>query len=127
MDGPRTPNKLPRLTNLQMQILYLIAEGRENQDIAKALNISLRNVHDATGAMIAKFGTSSRVAWMHRYGTWIPHAKVAWIRCSICDQLTNSTEEIVTGGLFRVPVCSACKARLEEVRLEAKQRKSLET
>jgi predicted ATPase/DNA-binding CsgD family transcriptional regulator len=56
------PAEAASLTPREREILYLVADGRTNQDIADALSISLRTVQTHVANILAKLGLNSRAA-----------------------------------------------------------------
>lgn len=67
MTSPRTPQKhVIELTNRQRQILQLIAEGKQNKEIAAILFVSVRTVEFHRGRLMSKLGARS-VAELARF------------------------------------------------------------
>jgi DNA-binding NarL/FixJ family response regulator len=59
--GHELPNTLnPNLTDRQLQVLYLIAQGCTNAEIAEALGLSESSVKTHTGTVYAKIGARNR-------------------------------------------------------------------
>ena len=55
-------NKDNHLTNREIEVLSLVANGLSNKDIAEKLNISIHTVKAHIFSMYQKVDTSSRVA-----------------------------------------------------------------
>ena len=55
------PSKNPALTMREMQVLRLVVEGKTNQEIARALGISVKTVEKHLGELFTKLGVASRV------------------------------------------------------------------
>ena len=58
-----------KLTNREVQILQLLADGRSNREIADRLNITIRTVKFHTANIYSKSNVNSRsaaIAWMWR-------------------------------------------------------------
>lgn len=55
-------NKDNHLTNREIEVLSLVANGLSNKDIAEKLNISIHTVKAHISSMYQKVDTSSRVA-----------------------------------------------------------------
>ena len=63
--------KTATLTKRQLEVLMLIAEDRENKEIAQMLRISTKTVEFHTGQIFARLGVSGRVGavrWAIRNG-----------------------------------------------------------
>lgn len=63
------PRPLNRLTERERQVLALVAEGKSNKEIARALTISVSTVKAHVSSVIHKLGVESRL-----------EAAVAWTR-----------------------------------------------
>ncbi len=66
----RTPrvffdSKFSQLSRRELELLHLLAQGRSNADIAKAINRSEKTVVDHTRRIHRKLGTESRNALLH--------------------------------------------------------------
>lgn len=59
------PGKKPALTERQMEVLNLLAQGRTNKDIARILNISDTTVKSHTTAIFRKLGAENRTQAVH--------------------------------------------------------------
>jgi DNA-binding NarL/FixJ family response regulator len=51
----------PRLTERELDVLRLVAEGRDNQEIAAALTISPRTAKNHVASILAKLGLDNRI------------------------------------------------------------------
>jgi DNA-binding CsgD family transcriptional regulator len=68
------------LTRREVDVLLLVAEDRENTEIAHALSISVRTVESHVRSMLQKFGSKSRTGLVARcyaagvlaQGSWPP-------------------------------------------------------
>jgi DNA-binding NarL/FixJ family response regulator len=56
----------PHLTERELQVLQLIAEGYTNKDAAKALNISVHTVARQMTSMLRRAGAANRAALVTR-------------------------------------------------------------
>jgi DNA-binding NarL/FixJ family response regulator len=63
---PRWPSRPIELTDRQRQILQLIAEGKQNKDIARLLFVSIRTVEFHRGRLMARLGART-VAELTRF------------------------------------------------------------
>ncbi len=54
------PEKTPTLTEREISVLRLLAQGKSNKDIAQTLNISEQTVKTHVGHILGKLGVSSR-------------------------------------------------------------------
>jgi len=64
-----TPNHFDKLTNREIEILYLLAEGLRNQQIADELSITIQTVKFHAGNIYSKLGFNCRseaIAWVWR-------------------------------------------------------------
>lgn len=59
MEG-RSGEKLSRLTSREIEILELLANGRDNQEIAKSLGISVKTAAYHVGHILSKLQVKSR-------------------------------------------------------------------
>ena len=63
------PALLRKLTNREMEILYWLAEGLRNQQIADQLSITIQTVKFHTGNIYSKLGINCRseaIVWVWR-------------------------------------------------------------
>jgi LuxR family maltose regulon positive regulatory protein len=68
--GPHTPGTLVEpLSDRELEVLRLVAEGLSNREIAQALYISLRTVKWHTGNIYGKLGVKSRTQAVARART----------------------------------------------------------
>jgi pimeloyl-ACP methyl ester carboxylesterase/DNA-binding CsgD family transcriptional regulator len=58
----RTPGPLPALTSSERHVLELVAQGRDNQSIAAALNLSVRTVERHLSNCYGKLGVRGKAA-----------------------------------------------------------------
>ena len=59
--GPRPAPNEAELTNRELEVLALIAEGLRNADIAERLVVSRKTVDHHVSAILRKLGVDSRV------------------------------------------------------------------
>lgn len=60
--GPRSETKAnpAGLTNRELEVLHLLAQGQRDKQIARSLKLSERTVHHHVSAVLGKLGTTSR-------------------------------------------------------------------
>ena len=87
------------LTRRELDVLLLMAEGRENAEIALALSISVRTVESHVRSMLHKLGTESRTGVVARcyatgvlaQGSWPP--KWSGTQCVHLDCVETSVDD----------------------------------
>jgi len=61
LSAPPVPNPFPELTDREAEVLSLMAEGRDNREIAAALEVSSKTVANHVSRVLAKLQARDRV------------------------------------------------------------------
>lgn|GEM_PF-6663799 len=64
------PSPLNRLTEREQQVLALVAEGKSNKEIARALTISISTAKAHVSSLIHKLGVESRLEAAVTWTRW---------------------------------------------------------